>query len=365
MAVSINYDIASELLDALFDAAEGDLLAQNPCPELPEIDAHLNLIFSSRTQAFREALLGCFLAKLNEWSCDVRKPYVSQGDHAFNGRTLDERVVNPILQQRRIPSSRGPFLSVFRRSVEFTVATREGIRDKSGYDAFLQVISFIETTPESRRDDLTHAASAVVYRFVQLRESSNVPLTRIQRMSLGQIASLISRLLDTPSGGRLPMYIVVAVLQAANDHLGLDWEIQWEGINVADAASGLGGDIVVSSGDRTLLVAEVTERLVDQNRVVATFNNKIGPDQIEDYLFFIRSNDQPAEAVEQMRRYFAQGHELNFVVIQDWADAVLVTIGNPGRTLFLRRIVDLLETDDTPAALKVAWNESVNAVVNE
>lgn len=365
MAISIDYDSAAKLLDALFDEAEADLLAQESRPQVPEIDTELNVIFSSGTQAYREALLGCFLARLNDSATNIRKPYVSQGDDAFNGRTLDERVVNPILQQRSIPSSRGPFLSVFRRSVEFTDATRDGVRDKAGYDAFLQAISFIEGTTDDDRDALTQAAYAVVYRFVELREASNVPLTRIQRMSLDQINSLIARLLDTPSGGRFPMYVVVAVLQTVNEHLGLNWEIKWEGINVADSASGLGGDIVVTSDDRILLVAEVTEREVGQNRVVATFNNKIGPDQIEDYLFFTRSKDQPAETVEQMRRYFAQGHELNFVVIQDWAGAVLVTIGSPGRALFIRRMADLLDTTDAPAALKVAWNESVNEVVNQ
>ena len=369
MAITIDYDSASETLNALFDAAEADLLSQEPCPEIPEIDAALNIVFSSRTQAFREALLGCILAKLNDRAVDVRKPYVSQGEAAFNGRTLDERVVNPILQQRRIPSSRGPFLSVFRRSVEFSAATRDGVRDKSGYDAFLQILSSVETAPggdtEVKTDHLTQAAYATVYKFIELREASNVQLTRIQRMSLGQISLLISRLLGVPSGGRLPMLVVVAVLQAANEHLGLDWGIEWEGINVADAASGLGGDIVVSSGGRTLLVAEVTERAVDQNRIVATFNNKIGPDQIEDYLFFTRSRDQPTEAVEQMRRYFAQGHEVNFVVIQEWAEAVLATIGSPGRTIFIRQMADLLDSADTPATLKVAWNESVNEVVNQ
>ena len=365
MPITINYDSASETLTALFDAAEEDLLSQKPSPEIPEIDAALDIVFSSRTQAFREALLGCFLAKLNDRAVDVRKPYVSQGDGAFNGRTLDERVVNPALQQRRIPSSRGPFLSVFRRSVEFSAATRDGVRDKSGYDAFLQVLSFIESVSDDETELLTGATYATIYRFVELREASNIQLTRIQRMSLDQITLLISRLLGVPSGGRIPMLIVVAILQAANEHLGLDWEIEWEGINVADAASGLGGDIVVESGGRTLLVAEVTERAVDQNRIVATFNNKIGPGQIEDYLFFTRSRDQPEDAVDQMRRYFAQGHEVNFVVIQEWAEAVLATVGSSGRTIFIRRMADLLDGADTPAALKIAWNESVNEVVNQ
>lgn len=365
MAIAIDYDSASELLNALFDAAEADLLTQESRPQVPEIDTELNIVFSSGTQAYREALLGCFLAKLNDPATNVRKPYVSQGDDAFNGRTLDERVVNPTLQQRRVPSSRGPFLSVFRRSVEFTEATRDGVRDKVGYDAFLQAISFVESATDDDREALIQATYTVVYRFLELREASNVPLTRIQRMSLGQISSLISRLMDTPSGGRFPMYVVVAVLQAVNEHLGLNWEIQWEGINVADAVSGLGGDIVVSSGDRIFLVAEVTEREVGQNRVVATFNNKIGPNQIEDYLFFTRSKDQQAETVEQMQRYFAQGHELNFVVIQDWSEAVLATVGSPGRMLFIQRMADHLDATDAPAALKVAWNESVNAVVNQ
>ena len=156
MAISIDSDSASEMLNALFDAAEADLLVQNPRPQVPEIDTNLNTVFSSSTQAYREALLGCFLAKLSDSATNVRKPYVSQGEDAFNGRT-----------------------------------------------------------------------------------------------------------------------------------------------------------------------------------------------------------------VEQMRRYFAQGHELNFVVIQDWAEVVLATIGSTGRVLFIQRMADLLDTADVPAALKVAWNESVNAVVNQ
>ena len=374
MAITINYDHAEVVLTALFNTAEAMLIAQETNLRVPEVDDALSVVFSSSTQAFREALLGCFLAKLVDSTINVRTPYVSQGEDAYNGRTLDERVINPILQQRRIPCSRGPFLSVFRRSVEFTLATRDGVRDKSGYDAFLSVIAFIEDTPADENDSsgppstfgpFFAATYSAVYRFLELREASNVPLNRIQRMSLGQITSLIAKLLATPSGGRLPMYIVVAVLQATKEHLGLDWSIQWEGINVADARSGLGGDIVVSSGGSTFWVAEVTEREVGRDRIVATFNNKIGPDQISDYLFFTQSKDQPAEAVDQMRRYFTQGHELNFVVVQDWSEAVLATIGSAGRILFVRHMLDLLDTDDTPAALKVAWNELVNEVVNQ
>ena len=322
----------------------------------------MDKLFSSTTQAFREALLGCLIAHISDKTINIRKPYISQGSDAFNGRTLDERVVNPVLQQRRIPSSRGPFLSVFRRSVEFTNSTRDGVRDKSAYDAFLELLEHIEGVSDN--EVLIQVLDYVAYRFVELREASNVPLTRIQRMSLSQITNLVSQLLETPSGGRLPMYIIVAAFQAIDKHFDLHWDIRWQGINVADSASGLGGDIVVSSGDTTLIVAEITERLVDRNRVVTTFNNKIGPHPMEDYLFFVSSNDQPHDTVQQIRQYFAQGHEINFIVAKDWVVAVLATIGRRGRSHFIERLLVLLESQDTPVALKATWNETVDLIVN-
>lgn len=363
MAITVDYDSASETLRELFEQAEGALLSQAACPILPEIHGAIDLVFSSNTQAFREALLDCLLARISDRTIDIRKPYVSQGENAFNGRTLDEQVVNPALKERQIPSSMGPFLSVFRRSVEFTVATRDGVRDKADYDAFLKILSFIETCQND--DELRYVAYIVAYRFLVLREKADVPLTRIQRISLDQVSLLVSRLLSTQSGGRFPMYVIVAVLQVTDERLSLGWDIQWEGINVADSASGLAGDIVVSSGQVNFLVAEVTERQVDQNRVIATFNNKIGPEQIENYIFFVRSDDQPEDAVAQMKRYFAQGHDLNFVVVEDWARAVLATVGIAGRSLFMQKMADLLASPDTPQALKVAWNEEVSAVVNQ
>jgi len=48
-------------------------------------------------------LIGCALARLHDDEIDITKPYMNQGDDAFNGRTLDERVVNPFLQENEIP----------------------------------------------------------------------------------------------------------------------------------------------------------------------------------------------------------------------------------------------------------------------
>ncbi len=299
----IDYDFTADLFRSAFDRASTAFLSGSTIGSLaPEIVDPLDKLFSSKTQTFREALSGCLLARINDKTINIRKPYASQGSDAFNGRTLDEKVVNPILQQRRIPSSRGPFLSVFRRSVGFTNSTRNGIRDKSAYDDFLRLLEYTERIADN--NVLIRLLDSIAYRFIELREASEIPLTRIQRMSLSQVSDLVYQLLETPSGGRFPMYLIVAAFQAIDKHFDLHWDIRWQGINVADSASGTGGDIVVSSGGKTLIVAEVTERLVDRNRVVATFNNKIGPNPMEDYLFFVSSNEQPSDAVQQNSAIF-------------------------------------------------------------
>ena len=54
---------------------------------------------------------------------------------------------------------------------------------------------------------------------------------------------------------------------------------------MSDASSGAGGDIEIMEGGAMLLTAEVTERTVEANRTISTFNTEIGPYGIKDYLF--------------------------------------------------------------------------------
>ena len=126
----IYHGAARVLLDEIFAEAEQDLLLNR----IPEIDPHLirafASIFDSGTQAYREVLVGCTIARLQDPTIDVRLPYIQHGPRAFNGRTLDERVVNPFFHGKRIPSSKGLYLSTFRRSVSFVEATKSGLRDR-------------------------------------------------------------------------------------------------------------------------------------------------------------------------------------------------------------------------------------------
>lgn len=358
---NIDYNAARQLLDGLIEPAEEDVLKGSK-PEIDnDFERKCDLLFQSKTQAYREVILGCTVVRILNKRVDIRKPYVDLGEDAFTGRTLDEKAINPFLQDRRIPCSRGPYLSVFRRSIRFTAEIRPGLRDKKGYDAFLSLITRLGETIDD--GELKRILRYLIYRFVALREAGNIPLSRLRRISLAQYDVLITSLLDTPSGGLLPVLLVVAMFETIKSYFGLEWEIDWQGINVADAPSSAGGDITVKDGESIVLAAEVTERQVDRTRLTATFNTKIAPSGISDYLFLIGATSPMEDVLEQAQRYFAQGHEVNFIHIKEWILMLLVSTGLRGRNRFNSELLKLIDHPDTPQTLKARWNERIDVLL--
>jgi hypothetical protein len=358
----IDYDAATALVERTFLEVEDDLIRQAE-PAIPdEIRDPFGRIFASATQAYREGLMGCAIARIQDKTINIRLPYIKQGPNAYNGRTLDERVVNPFLHAHRVPCSKAPFLSTFRRGIQFDEGTLRGVRDAGGYRAFLALVGYLERTTDD--EALTEFIHYLLYKFARLREAADVPLSRLQRISLEQFETLLTSLLATPSGGLLPVVLVVAAFRTIKDYFALDWQIDYQGINVADAATGAGGDITITRGTNVVFAAEVTERPVGRARVAATFNTKIAPQAIEDYLFFVRPETLAEDARQQARQYFAQGHEVNFLEIKNWVLMALATMGRRGRDLFNGHLLAMIDDASVPRAVKVAWNDYIAALTD-
>jgi hypothetical protein len=358
--MAIDYEAAQELLEQNFAEVEHHLLQQTEPPIAGDLLQPFQRLFSSGTQAYREGLVGCAIVRIQDKSINIRLPYIKQGPTAYNGRTLDERVVNPFLQGHRIPCSRAPFLSTFRRGIQFDEGTLRGVRDTEGYLAFLALVTYLEQTNDSAA--LSDFLRYLLFKFAKLREAAVVPLSRLQRISLDQFDTLITSLLNTPSGGRVPVILVVAAFRTIKEFFSLDWEIDYQGINVADSQTGVGGDVTIRRHGQVMFAAEVTERPLERARVVATFNTKIAPYGIDDYLFFVRTETLADDARQQARQYFAQGHEVNFLEIRNWILMQLATMGKRGRNLFNSHLLALLDEPSVPRGIKVAWNDYIAAL---
>lgn len=361
---SIDYTAAAKLLATLFAKAAQVFQEKQSQAQLQAVSAPIrqacDALFTSSTQSYREVLLGCYLARMLDASINIRHPYVNQSEDAFNGRTLDEKVVNPFLQDRLIPCSKGPYLASFRRNVKFVSETGKGLRDKEGYKSLLV---FLDVLEQANKADAKTLTLYLLARFVELRNASRVPLSQISRLSLEQYNELLTEMLQVQSGGLIPVLLVVAMLRTIKACFNLEWEVKFQGINVSDKSSGAGGDITVTLAGEIALAIEVTERPIDKARVVSTFNTKVVRAGIQDYLF-VYSNAVPAEDARKVARtYFSQGHEINFVQVKEWILNNLVTLGSKCRAVFTKELLALLDVREGPASVKIAWNDLVKKVV--
>src|SRR5260370_7981137 len=118
-------------------------------------------------------------------------------------------------------------------------------------------------------------------------------------------------MLTVKSGGRIPALLAPAMFQTISECHALGWEVEFQGINVADKASGAVGDITIRKHGMLVLGVEVTERPIDQARVTATFDQKVSPSGLADYLF-ITTVKPEYDALPAPRSYTGLGHDMNF-----------------------------------------------------
>jgi SacI-like restriction endonuclease len=351
---------AIALLTEVFPLAEDDYRENTAVNIPPAMVAATERLFVSETQAYREALVGCTVAHILDPAVDIRLPATEHGENAFSGRSLADKGVTPFLRDRAIPISASPYLSSLRGGARFVAGGAPRIqRDKEGFDALVSIVDYVRGLSA---DEAKAYLRYLLRCFVQLREAGNITLKRIAKPNLEQLSRLVVGLLAVKSGGRIPALLATAMFQTLSDCHDLRWQVEFQGINVADKASGAVGDITIRKGDVVLLGVEVTERPVDQTRVTLIFDQKISPSGLSDYLF-ITTIPPEDSALAIARNYTAVGHEMNFVPLAPWIRHNLATIGQACRGLFQAKMIELLSVQGVPSDLRVAWNDKMDEAI--
>lgn len=360
MPRKVDVSNARKLLEDSLSQAEEDQ-RNDAIVGLPEkVVSATNQIFASKTQAFREGLVGCAVAHILDPKIDIRYPATKYGDNSFSGRAVSETIIAPFLRAKRIPISVSPYLSALRGGAQFVKdkPPRE-LRDKAGWEALVDLVDYLKDLDEpSSRKYLTY----LLRRFIRLRESTNILLKKTDRPNLELLSILTEELLKVKSGGRLPVVLAVAMFRTLSECHKLGWEVAFQGINVADKASGAVGDITITKAGSILLGVEVTERPVDSGRVELVFDDKVSPKGLTDYLFITTHKPEP-DAITKARGYTAVGHEMNFVDLHPWLIHNLSTVGPACRAIFQSHVIKQLEEEGIPADLKVAWNDKMSVAI--
>lgn len=360
MARQIRPVDATALLAEVFPLAENDYRDNAPIGLPAAVVTATERLFASETQAYREAMIGCAVARVTDSEIDIRLPATDLGENSFSGRSLADHVVTPFMRERAVPISASPYLSSLRGGARFVAGGQPRIqRDQAGFDALVAIVDHLRNLDT---DDAKTYLRFLLRRFVQLRESVNITLKRIGKPNLDQLRRLIEGLLTIHSGGRLPAFLATAMFQTISKCHDLAWQVDFQGINVADSASGAVGDITIRKAGTIILGIEVTERSIDGGRVRLVFDQKVSTSGLDDYLFI--STARPDEsALTAARHYTAVGHEMNFVDLLPWLVHNLATIGPSCRAIFQAKMIELLSAAGVPAGIKVGWNNQMDAAI--
>jgi hypothetical protein len=242
-------------------------------------------------------VLATTLAKAHQPALDIRKPYTEIGDpDAYSGRSFDEKYLDEFIIEHELPCNpTTAFLTPAFRNRNTTL-TPDSIlvgRPPHLYQATLQLLTDIQTGQVSAFDVLVETLRIMLLMQQEANQQIRSLLSALRQtrttasLSAEATVRLIEQHLTAAYSSRLPVLIVAAIYQTAQDHLG-EHIRPLQPHNAADSQTGAVGDIEIAiPGDDQIGHAyEMKTRPVtkaDIDRAVIKVRNTGKP--VEHYVF--------------------------------------------------------------------------------
>jgi DNA adenine methylase len=241
--------------------------------------------------------MACLVAKISDPSLDIRKPYTEIGGTGiYSGRHFDETYITPFAFKHGLPvNPTTSFLTpAFRTNKNIIMAGVQLVgRPKQLY---LNVVDLITSVYEGtvRAEDLlaeivrwlliirAERKQRIETLFASLKGSEND-----SSLPAESIITLIMQHMALPKSARLPVLIIAAAYEAAQDHLG-EHHLPLQGHNAADKQTGALGDveIVLKDDDNAVTVYEMkAKRVIRDDIDIALQKLAATSQQIDNYIF--------------------------------------------------------------------------------
>ncbi len=275
-----------------------------------EIAERVNYVVRNANRAGVRLLLACTLAKAANPTVDIRKPYKELGgSDSYSGRSYDEGYITAFITAYQLPAnSTTAFLTPALRTKNIALVPGLNLGGSPPllYENAILLLNDVEESRVSAEDLLAETVRVLVIVRDENRsrvESLLTALTAAQSegtllLSAEAIVKLISQHMASPSASRLPVLVVTAAYQAAQEYLG-ERVLALHPHNAADEQTGALGDIEITliNDEHVVTVYEMKMKRVtveDVDRAlqkIAGYNSRI-----DNYIFI--TTDVIEEAVE-------------------------------------------------------------------
>lgn len=285
----------ADILDLAYQRASKDIsesLLTNP-----RIRQDVEFICRCSQRAGVRFLMSCLLAKLSNPSLDIRKPFKEAGPPGnYNARDYDEQYVAPFVFKHELPvNPTTAFLTPGFRTKKVTLTRKVELvgRPKEMYRTIVRLINDVHEGKVSASDTL---AEIIRWLLIIREERQQRMATLLATLKPTQnesvlpaenIVTLIGQHMALPKSARLPVLVVAAAYQAAQEHLG-EHHLPLQGHTAADKQTGALGDIEIALKDDNdvVTVYEMKAKRVTREDIDIAVQKLVGASQdIDNYIF--------------------------------------------------------------------------------
>ena len=261
----------ASILDLAYRRASQSL--DKPIMRASQAVSDIEFVCRCSNQAGTRFLMACLVAKLSDPTLDIRKPYTEIGGVGiYSGRSYDEDYVEPFVFKHKLPvNPTTSFLTPAFRTNKTTIEPGVAIvgRPKKLY---LIVINLITALYEGKLK-ADEVLAEIIRWLLIIREERKQRIETLfaslkttahdSALPAESIVTLIGQHMKLPKSARLPVLVIAAAYQAAQEHLG-ERPLPLQGHTAADKQTGALGDveIVLKDDGNVITVYEMKAKRV-------------------------------------------------------------------------------------------------------
>ncbi|PMB07362.1 DNA methyltransferase [Fischerella thermalis CCMEE 5273] len=284
------------ILDVAFQQAEASIA--QPIVTNPSIAKKIDYVSSYvGNRAVVRLLLACALAAIHRVNVDIHKPYTEIGTpDAYSGRYYDESYITAFINQHELPCNpTTAFLTpaLRNRNITLTPAVNLVGRPPKLYEAALQLLDDVHQGRITALELLAETLRCLIIARNQKRQRMETLLADLKKsedaipLSAEEIVTLLQQHLACRGSSRLPVLIVAAAYQVAEQYIGERF-LPLKSHNAADEQTGALGDVEITLVDDEKVITsyEIKTRrvtLADIDRALQKINNT--GKRVDNYIF--------------------------------------------------------------------------------
>lgn len=289
------------------------------------IEADVEFVCRCSNLAGTRFLIACLVAKLSNPSFDIRKPYTEiGGEGIYSGRHYDETYVAPFAFKRGLPvNPTTSFLTPAFRTNKTIIEPGVQLvgRPKKLYDKVVDLITAVHTGEVAAEDLLAEIVRWLLIVRDERKQRLETLFASLKTsegdtaLPAESIVTLIQQHIALPKSARLPVLVVAAAYQAAQEYL-RERHLPLEGHTTADKQTGALGDVQIALKDdnNVITVYEMKAKRVTLEDIEIALQKLATANHIIDNYIFITTD----RIDEEVKEYAATMHArigVEFVIL--------------------------------------------------